>query len=170
MKEGFLLPLLDRTFPQTINNEQLFMNRREFLTWVGVGGLASSLPVAIAACNPQTEKSDTSASPKRSDGFQSVGTAAELNQKGQILNKDFAGGSVLVVSNPANPKTITAVNPICTHRGCTVEWKAENKAFVCPCHKAEYSPDGKVLKGPAQKSLSTYEAKIEGDSVLVKAT
>jgi cytochrome b6-f complex iron-sulfur subunit len=138
--------------------------------WVGIGGLASSLPVALAACSPKTEKSQSSTMPKRADGFQSVGTVAELNQKGQLLNKQFAGGSVLVVSNPANPKTIAAVNPICTHKGCTVEWKAGKKAFVCPCHKAEFSLDGKVLQGPAKKSLSTYNAKIEGDSVLVKAT
>jgi cytochrome b6-f complex iron-sulfur subunit len=146
------------------------MNRREFLMWVGIGGLASSLPVALAACSPKTEKSQSSTMPKRADGFQSVGTVAELNQKGQLLNKQFAGGSVLVVSNPANPKTITAVNPICTHKGCTIEWKAAKNAFVCPCHKAEFSLDGKVLQGPAKKSLSTYNAKIEADSVLVKAT
>lgn len=138
--------------------------------WVGIGGLASSLPVALAACSPKTEKSESSTMPKRADGFQSVGTVAELNQKGQILNKQFAGGSVLVVSNPANPKTMTAVNPICTHKGCTIEWKADKKAFVCPCHQAEFSLDGKVLQGPAKKALSTYSAKIEGDVVLVKAT
>jgi cytochrome b6-f complex iron-sulfur subunit len=160
-------------------NEQLTttMNRREFLMWVGIGGLASSLPVAIAACSPQSEKSEASASKsqasattKSADGFQSIGTVTELKQKGQILKKDFAGGPVLVISNPANPKTITAVNPTCTHRGCTVDWKASKKAFVCPCHKAEFSPNGKVLKGPAKKPLPTYDAKIEGNSVLVKAT
>jgi cytochrome b6-f complex iron-sulfur subunit len=146
------------------------MNRREFLMWVGIGGLASSLPVALAACSPKSEKSESPTLSKRTDGFQSVGTVAELNQKGQLLNKEFAGGSVLVVSNPANPKAIAAVNPICTHKGCTVEWKGGKKAFVCPCHQAEFSFDGKVLQGPAKKSLPTYNAKIEGDSVLVKAT
>jgi cytochrome b6-f complex iron-sulfur subunit len=146
------------------------MNRREFLMWVGIGGLASSLPVALTACSPKTEKSESPTLPKRTDGFQSVGTVAELNQKGQLLNKQFAGGSVLVVSNPANPKTITAVNPICTHRGCTVDWKADKKAFVCPCHQAEFSLDGKVIQGQAKKPLSTYNAKIEGDSVLVQVT
>jgi cytochrome b6-f complex iron-sulfur subunit len=153
------------------------MNRREFLMWVGVGGVASSLPIAIAACSPQTKKSESptsstppETSPTRLDGFQSIGTVAELNQKGQILNKEFAAGGVLVVSNPANPKTLSAVNPTCTHRGCTLEWKADQKAFICPCHDAKYSPDGKVLKGPAEKPLPTYEAKVEGDSVLVKAS
>ena len=146
------------------------MNRREFLMWVGVGGVASSLPIAIAACSPQTKKSELPTSPTRLDGFQSIGTVAELNQKGQILNKEFSAGGVLVVSNPANPKTLSAVNPTCTHRGCIVEWKADQKAFVCPCHDAKYSPDGKVLKGSAEKPLPTYEAKVEGDSVLVKAS
>lgn len=146
------------------------MNRREFLMWVGVGGVASSLPVALVACNPQTEKSQTPANPTSADGFQSVGTVAELKQKGEILKQGFAGGSVLVVSNPNNPETVAAVNPTCTHQGCTLAWKADKKAFVCPCHYAEYSPDGKVVKGPATKPLSTYDAKIEGDSVLVKAT
>lgn len=142
------------------------MNRRDFLMWVGVGGVASSLPVAIAACTPQSEKSE---SPARPDGFTSIGTVGELNQKGQILKTGLAKGSVLAVTNPANPKTITAVNPTCTHRGCTVEWKADKKAFVCPCHDAEYSPDGKVIEGPAKKALATYQTKIEGDSILVKA-
>ena len=146
------------------------MNRREFLMWVGIGGLASSLPVAIAACSPQTEKSGASITPKRTDGFQPIGTVTELNQKGQILKKDFAGGPVLVVSNSANTKTITAVNPTCTHKGCTVDWKAGKNTFVCPCHKAEFTSTGKVLKGPAQKPLPTYNAKIEGDTVLVKAS
>ncbi|MBD1808302.1 hypothetical protein H6F98_23020 [Microcoleus sp. FACHB-SPT15] len=50
------------------------MNRREFITWVGVGGIASSLPVALAACSPKSTESESPASPSRPDGFQSVGT------------------------------------------------------------------------------------------------
>jgi cytochrome b6-f complex iron-sulfur subunit len=65
------------------------MNRREFLMWVGVGGVASSLPVALVACNPQSEKSESAASPPNADGFQSVGTVAELNQKGHIFKKSL---------------------------------------------------------------------------------
>ncbi|HBB31720.1 MAG TPA: cytochrome B6 [Cyanobacteria bacterium UBA8803] len=145
------------------------MNRREFLTWVGVGGLASYLPVAIAACSPKATQSESPASPVRTDGFQPVGTVAELGQKGQILNKEFSGGAVLVVQNPANPKAVTAVNPSCTHEGCTVTWQADQKQFVCPCHDSKFTLDGKVTQGPAKTPLVTYEAKLEGNSVLVKA-
>ena len=145
------------------------MNRREFITWVGVGGIASSLPVALAACSPKSTESESPASLSHPDGFQSVGTISELSQKGYILNKKISTSGVLVVSQSPDSKTITAVNPICTHRGCAVEWKAQEKSFVCPCHGAKFGADGNVLEEPAQKPLPTYEVKIQGDLILVKA-
>lgn len=144
------------------------MNRREFLSWMGVGGIASYLPVALAACSPQTEHSKSPASSMRSDGFESVGTTAELDQKGQILSKQEAQSKVLVVRNPFKPTAIIAVNPSCTHQGCNVEWRAEQKVFYCPCHGSKFAVDGKVMKGPAQKPLATYTSKIEANSILVK--
>ncbi|MCA1991826.1 MAG: cytochrome B6, partial [Coleofasciculus sp. S288] len=60
------------------------MNRREFLGWVGVGGIASYLPIALAACSPKVAESESPTSPPRTDGFQSVGTVAELDKSGQI--------------------------------------------------------------------------------------
>ncbi len=144
------------------------MNRREFLMWVGIGGVASYLPVALAACSPKSTESESTAIPANADGFQTVGTLAELDQKGQILNKNFSASTVLVIRDPANPNQVIAVNPICTHAGCTVDWKKDKKDFVCPCHDSKFAPDGKVLKGPAKKPLPTYTAKIEGNSILVK--
>ncbi|HEY9727978.1 MAG TPA: ubiquinol-cytochrome c reductase iron-sulfur subunit [Chroococcales cyanobacterium] len=144
------------------------MNRREFLMWVGIGGVASYLPVALAACSPKSTESKSTVSSANTDGFQPVGTVAELDQKGQILNKNFSAGTVLVIRDPANPNQVLAVNPICTHAGCTVDWEKDKKDFLCPCHDSKFAPDGKVLKGPAKKPLPTYTAKIEGNSILVK--
>jgi len=39
----------------------------------------------------------------------------------------------------------------CTHQGCIVEEK-EGK-YICPCHKAEFDLEGRVIKGPAKKNL-----------------
>jgi cytochrome b6-f complex iron-sulfur subunit len=61
-----------------------------------------------------------------------------------------------------------AVNLICRHKGCTVEFNGEK--FVCPCHGSQYAIDGTVIHGPAQKNLRTYETvydKVQG-TVLVK--
>jgi cytochrome b6-f complex iron-sulfur subunit len=62
----------------------------------------------------------------------------------------------------------TALNLICRHKGCTVEYNGEK--FVCPCHGSQYSADGTVIHGPAQKNLRMYETVYDKDkgTILVK--
>lgn len=155
------------------------MKRREFVGWIGVGWVASCLPVAIAACSPTEEASSgtssatttatTASTAARSDGFEVVGTVTDLDTNGQILNKEFGEGGVLVIRDPDDETVIHAVNPACTHEGCTVNWELADKKYVCPCHAAEYTADGTVVKGPARENLGTYVINVEGDSVLVKS-
>jgi cytochrome b6-f complex iron-sulfur subunit len=118
--------------------------------------------VAIAACSQKSADSKSAAG-----GLRAVGTVSELDQAGSLLNKE--GTPVLVVRNPLDPRTITAVNPTCTHKGCTVEWKTAQKSFVCPCHGATYDALGKVTKGPADQPLPSYTVKVDGNQILVNA-
>jgi cytochrome b6-f complex iron-sulfur subunit len=46
-----------------------------------------------------------------------------------------------------------AIQPVCTHMGCTVPWNAEQNRFVCPCHGSQYNAVGRVVHGPAPRSL-----------------
>jgi cytochrome b6-f complex iron-sulfur subunit len=144
------------------------MDRRTFLSWVGVGAIASSLPVAIAACT-----SSSAAAPAkkatRADGYTAVGSVKALNQTGLIQNKKFASGPLLVVRDPASKTKLIAVNSTCTHQGCSVDWKAGTKEFVCSCHNSKFKADGSVKNGPAQKPLAKFTVKTEGDLVLVKS-
>ncbi|WP_016948934.1 ubiquinol-cytochrome c reductase iron-sulfur subunit [Anabaena sp. PCC 7108] len=144
------------------------MKRREFINWVGLGCLASSLPVALAACSPETSTSATSGSNEATKGWQKVGTVAQLDKNGQLLAENSPIGAVLVVGTSKASKDLIAVNPTCTHEGCTVAWEAKQNTFVCPCHSAEFARDGKAQKRPAKKPLKTYLAKIEAGSVFVK--
>jgi nitrite reductase/ring-hydroxylating ferredoxin subunit len=41
-----------------------------------------------------------------------------------------------------------ALSRVCTHMGCTLDFKAEERAFVCPCHGAEFSLSGQIRDGP----------------------
>jgi cytochrome b6-f complex iron-sulfur subunit len=154
--------------PELKTTEKQLMNRREFIGWVGVGSLASSLPVVIAACSSETKSQSTTA-PVRADGFQVVGTVADLDKNGQLLN-DNTAGKVLAIKDPSNNTKVIAVNPTCTHKGCVVEWKQNQNAFVCPCHGSKFASDGKVTNGPADQPLATYIAKVEGNEVLVKGS
>ncbi len=141
------------------------MKRRDFINWVGLGLLASSLPVAIAACSEQTATPEAKST--GDSGWQKVGSVAELDKSGQLLAKDSPVGAVLVIGK-SQAANLIAVNPNCTHKGCPVTWNEAGKKFTCPCHDSEFATDGKVLKGPADKPLKTYAAKIEGDAVVVK--
>ncbi|MDB4918062.1 FAD-dependent oxidoreductase [Mucilaginibacter sp.] len=53
--------------------------------------------------------------------------------------------------------TIHALNPVCTHAKCIVNWNQEEKSWDCPCHGARYDIDGKVLNGPAEKDLQKID-------------
>ncbi|MBP0000744.1 MAG: Rieske 2Fe-2S domain-containing protein [Cyanobacteria bacterium SID2] len=149
------------------------MKRREFMNWVGLGMLASSLPVALAACQPSETPSDTETekvdSSPREDGFAAVGTVAELDEAGVISDKSFFAGAVAVIRDPADETAAIAVNSMCTHQGCSVVWNGETKLFACPCHGSKFNPDGSVTEGPAGEPLGRFDVKIEEDLVLVKA-
>lgn len=56
---------------------------------------------------------------------------------------------------------IKVVSAICTHLGCTVQRTSDG--FECPCHGSCYSEDGKVLSGPAPRSLAWYQVSKAAD-------
>ena len=155
------------------------IKRRSFLGYFSIGWLSACFPVVLAACAPNQATTETAknttepasedkktakpATKNTADGFTVVGSVAELDKAGYLQTKQ-----VSVIKDPANPKQLLAVNPKCTHNGCTVKWMAGEKKYDCPCHDAEFAANGKVLKGPAKESLATYPAKIVGTQVLVK--
>lgn len=151
------------------------MKRREFTNLVGAGIGAGVLPLAVTGCQPKTVEQSSNApaagaSGLSTDGFETVGTVAELNQTGQLLNEQLAVGKVLVISDPANTDSVIAVNPTCPHAACSVAWQSADGAFICPCHDSRFSPEGEVQKGPATEPLVMYTAKVEGDLILVKVS
>lgn len=149
------------------------MDRRRFLGWAGIGCVASSLPGVLVGCDnssdPATVEPGVSSPPVAStpDGFQDVGTVAELDQ-GPIVVSQGLPQPVVVVRDSAVPSGVAAVNPTCTHAGCQVEWQSQEKIFACPCHGSQFQADGTVVRGPASQPLEQYEAKIEGNKVMVK--
>ena len=149
------------------------MKRRKFVWLMGAGTM---LPMTIASCQGNNNPTNTGAANTSteilantsSDGFQVVGTVAELQGNGQLLVDAPGVGKVLVIPDPANPDRAIAVNPTCTHEGCTVDWAADQTEFVCPCHDAKFGPNGELVEGPAKEPLGTYPTEIQGDEVRVK--
>lgn len=128
------------------------ISRREFIikSAVGIaagGAILSSFDIAKLAAESKLGK------------IMRSGNDVVVNLK-DAKNSALAkvGGSILLNDDNMLIRTsqtqFTAVNLICTHKGCTVE--LEGNKFVCPCHGSEYSIEGKVTEGPAKKDLKTY--------------
>jgi Rieske Fe-S protein len=62
-----------------------------------------------------------------------------------------------VIRQSEEPTDILILNSRCTHLACTVNWRAETQAFVCPCHDAQFSKEGAVLGGPPPRPLDRYD-------------
>lgn len=151
------------------------MNRREFMTWAGAGLLATSLPVALAACSSSVTTNPTPSAlpvpgilPEDGAAMRPIASLTDLKPgvpfEGKIDGKPFA-----ISGNPSKPESIVAVNPTCTHKGCITPWNADTKQFVCPCHGASFDDSGKVLKGPADKPLASYAVTVKDGKIFTKA-
>lgn len=133
------------------------MDRRTFILLTTLSAFAS------AACQPGQQ---TAAS---TDGFQAVGDLSNLQNPGDSVTVTVANKPAAVVRDPGSGN-LTAVSRVCTHAGCSVEWRRGDQKFACPCHGAEFSASGAVLKGPAARPLETYPVKVEGNAVLVQGS
>ena len=78
----------------------------------------------------------------------------ELAQRGGSLKLLPTGTSEPVYVLVMDDGNVTALSPICTHLGCTVE--IQGPRLVCPCHGSTYDRSGEVLVGPAVRRLKQY--------------
>ncbi|HKK69414.1 MAG TPA: Rieske (2Fe-2S) protein, partial [Bacteroidales bacterium] len=62
---------------------------------------------------------------------------------------------------------LIAISSTCTHLGCTVQFKATDNRFECPCHASAFNKQGEVLSPPATRALDYFPVTIENQKVLV---
>lgn len=157
------------------------MERRQFLSWVSVGMLATSLPMVLAACGADTtaDKPSPEDSPEappeptidttpREDGFQALATVEQVNAE-PVVDKTNTPAYVMIFRHP-DTEDLVALNPMCTHQGCTVKLDPDAKTLPCPCHGSVFALDGSVTTGPAESPLPLFEVKEEEGLVLVKVS
>jgi cytochrome b6-f complex iron-sulfur subunit len=64
--------------------------------------------------------------------------------------------------------TWVALDAVCTHLGCTVEYEAANQRIHCACHDGVYDPHtGANVSGPPPRPLTAYVVKLSENAVTV---
>lgn len=71
---------------------------------------------------------------------------------------EFDGQKLAIYKDPRG--NIQALDPVCTHAKCIVQWNNTEKSWDCPCHGARFDTDGTVLTGPASENLRAVYANI----------
>jgi Rieske Fe-S protein len=60
---------------------------------------------------------------------------------------------------------VRALSAVCTHLGCVLE--ATENGFQCPCHGSRFNDSGRVLSGPAPRSLAFFMVDVAPDGQLL---
>jgi cytochrome b6-f complex iron-sulfur subunit len=66
-----------------------------------------------------------------------------------------------------NTEGIFVISAVCTHLGCTPDWKASENKFKCPCHGSGYDPEGVNFEGPAPRPMDRAHVEIDPTGQIV---
>jgi len=93
--------------------------------------------------------------------------AARVGELKNNAAKVFKFGSepaILIRSADGKYQAFTAV---CTHLGCTVQYRADLHEIWCPCHNGIYDLQGRNVSGPPPRPLAQFQVHIQGEDVVV---
>ena len=77
-----------------------------------------------------------------------------------------AAGNVLVARTAAD--AFMALTATCTHEGCAITGFS-GQSYVCPCHGSQFDTTGRVLNGPATRSLRQYQTQFASGVLTITA-
>ena len=131
-----------------VRMQQPGMDRRTFLTALGLGGVGFSALIA-AVGNLLYLK------PAVDYGPPTVIRAGKPDEYKEGIKEVMEDQRVVIVRDK---RGFAAISITCTHLGCTV--RTSDAGFECPCHGSQYDNDGFVTGGPAPRPLDWYQVSI----------
>ena len=155
--------------------------RRRFLiksVAVASGGLAYTVPALtgiVAFLNPLGQRSQAgqflrlaSLDMLPEDGTPLTVSVVADRVDAWTSSREAIGGVLL---RRVGPDRVEALNVICPHQGCSIQYEAAENKFFCPCHTASFDLSGKRLDAvsPSPRDLDTLEVEIrEGTEIWVR--
>ncbi|HVA42169.1 MAG TPA: Rieske 2Fe-2S domain-containing protein [Acidimicrobiales bacterium] len=116
------------------------------------GGSGATASTTTSSPGPAGTTASTSAA-SHPPG-QKLGPASNVPVGGAASFQDPGTGDPALVVQPSKG-TFLAFDAVCPHAGCTVEYSASSRGFICPCHGSQFDGQtGDVLNGPASSGLT----------------
>jgi succinate dehydrogenase / fumarate reductase iron-sulfur subunit len=152
----------------------LAVDRRTFLTQVGVGVLGIGSAIVLGAVATGTAVGPALAKvPKQWVPL----TVLENLKPGEVttvlMKYDVNSGlyrqqvsAPVLVSRTGDE--IVCFKSSCPHLGCVVKWEAQLGRFRCSCHGGNFDREGNVIAGPPPRPLDRYAFKLDSGHLLVE--
>lgn len=136
--------------------------RRRFLDWLmgtALGGFAAAIlfPIVRYAVPPPSTEAATMAVTLRIDP-----TTVPSNS-GQIFK--FGDKPGILVRTPSGQ--LRAFSAVCTHLGCTVQYRSDLEQIWCACHNGHYNLQGINVSGPPPRPLQPYDVRVLGKEIYI---
>jgi menaquinol-cytochrome c reductase iron-sulfur subunit len=152
-------------------------DRRDFITKASaivIGGSLALAPAAAGLClllDPLRRKTETGASvfvanlnslPEDGEPRKFSVLATRIDAWNRTPNVPV--GAVYLQRLPENK--VRALNVVCPHAGCFVDYRPANSNFFCPCHNSSFALDGRILdpKSPSPRGLDELPVELRNGS------
>ncbi|MEY3349574.1 MAG: ubiquinol-cytochrome c reductase iron-sulfur subunit [Bacteroidota bacterium] len=133
------------------------MDRKEFLSQLGIGSAAALAITCLQACS------------KNETGGSSVDFTIDLNNS-QFSALKNPGGFVVtqgIIVALATSGSYLAVSSRCPHEGVTVEYSGSKNQFICNAHNSIFASTGSRISGPANTGLKQYQTSLNGTTLRI---
>jgi Rieske Fe-S protein len=87
---------------------------------------------------------------------------------------DLADGARLRIDHHGEPiellregEQLIARSLICTHQYCRMFWHQASNGYRCPCHGAQFGPDGRPQTGPISVPMYSLPVRVEGSEIII---
>jgi cytochrome b6-f complex iron-sulfur subunit len=97
-------------------------------------------------------------------------TEALAGTIGELLpntGKTFRFGSKPALLVRLSTGEYRSMSAVCTHLGCTVQYKPESSQIWCACHNGCYDLNGKNVSGPPPRALDNFDVHVRGQEIYV---
>jgi cytochrome b6-f complex iron-sulfur subunit len=156
---------------QSLPLESASLSRRQllnFLTGAAVAVTASGVVYPAAKFFVPPQEGDGSGTIPAKDKLGSIIPASQVLAEPvgtRALIAGLAGEPTYLTVEEGGKLHPWGIVDNCTHLGCTFPWSETDQQFQCPCHGSRYSPDGQVIRGPANRPLKLAHVEVKDDVI-----
>ena len=93
-----------------------------------------------------------------------AGKVGELKPNGSKVFRFGSRPALLLLTADGEYRCVSAV---CTHLGCTVQYRSDLLEIWCACHNGTYGLDGRNVSGPPPRPLEAFQVNVRGSEIVI---